>query len=201
VDRLEVLGRDGGGVGVARLGARGPPLLQDQRFRAQVHQQVGEADALALEGLVEERVVEVGVRRRHLAGVDHPLHEDLGAVEEGTVLEDQHALLLLAGHQVADLALLQHPHVQERRLGREDVGDAVVVEEGEALVGEGALLDALREGVGLAGVEQGLEFRAVRVGGEGVHERRLPGEEVAHDADVEVAGRHCLCSRRPGRVV
>ena len=142
--------------------------------------------SLVLQRLVQEHAVEARVRRGHFAGGDHPLDEDLGTVEERPVLEHEHAVLLLARHQVADLALLQHAHVQERRLGGEDVRHAVLVEQREALVGERSLLHPLGEGVGIGVPDEELQFAPVRRRGEGVHERRLPGEEVAHDADVEV---------------
>jgi hypothetical protein len=74
-------------------------------------------------------VVQPRVRRRHLPRIDHPFHEHLGPVEERAVLQDQHPLVRLAGHQVPDLPLLQHPHVEERGLGGEDVRHPVLVEE------------------------------------------------------------------------
>ena len=77
--------------------------------------------------------------------------------------------------------------MQERRFGREDVGQAILVEECQALVGERARRYALLKGVHLRVAEYTLEITFVGVLREGLHERGLAGEEVAHDAYVEVS--------------
>ena len=97
-----------------------------------------------------------------------------------------HAARALARHQVPDLALLQRAHVQERQLRGKDVGDAVAVEEGQALVDQRALVHAFGERVELGAVEQRLEIPLVRIARQGLHQGRLPREQVPHDPDVEV---------------